>query len=368
MDNRTTKITASPAQISGESSKPRITKRGVTLVIGMWSIYTLLDVVPHVLQPHHIPFLEVLFWETCHGAVKLITSVPVWFIVIRWMHEKQWYWKVLVHIVLFPLYGIVNSAYQYYVDVWLKTGLYGGPVQNVMSWILYFNLLAYIIQFAVYHGYEILRELRIKERIALQLSALQKEQELATLKSQINPHFLFNTLNSISAMVSANAEETRTMIAQLADMLRYIIEGFKIDLVPLRAELHFVKDYINLESKRMGDRLTTEFQVDQSLAAFPIPPMILQPLVENAIKHGISPLEEGGRVTLQIQKSKDTILFRVSDTGVGLSSTDPLSAGNGIGLKNIDTRLRRIYGDSAGLKISSLKNSGCEVTFLLPSK
>ena len=238
----------------------------------------------------------------------------------------------------------------------------------MISWIVYFNLLTYIIQFAVYHGYEILRELRIKERIALQLSALQKEQELATLKSQINPHFLFNTLNSISAMVSTNTEETRTMIAQLADLLRYIIEGFKIDLVPLRAELQFIKDYVNLESKRMGDRLVTEFQVNQSLATFPIPPMILQPLVENSIKHGISPLEEGGKVTVQIQKNKDSVTFRVFDTGVGLSSTDPLSTTSGIGLKNIDTRLRRIYGDSAGLKISSLKNSGCEVAFVLPAK
>jgi two-component system, LytTR family, sensor kinase len=363
-----TNLTPSPAQISGGYSKPRVTKRGVALILGMWSIYTLLDVFPHVFHPHHIPFLEVLFWETCHGAVKFITSIPVWFIVIRWMYKKPWYWKVLAHIVLFPLYGIVNSAYQYYVDIWFKSGLYSGPVQNVISWIVYFNLLTYIIQFAVYHGYEILRELRIKERVALQLLTLQKEQELATLKSQINPHFLFNTLNSISAMVSTNAEETRTMIAQLADLLRYIIEGFKIDLVPLKAELQFIKDYVNLESKRMGDRLTTEFDVDQSLAAFPIPPMILQPLVENAIKHGISPLEEGGRVTLQIQKSKDTVVFRVSDTGVGLSSADPLSAGSGIGLKNIDTRLRRIYGDSAGLEISSPKRSGCEVTFLLPSK
>jgi two-component system LytT family sensor kinase len=359
---------ASAAQITGESTKPRITKRGVILVIGMWSIYTLLDVVPHVLQPHHIPFLEVLFWQTCHDAVKFITSIPVWFIVIRWMYRKRWYWKVLVHIGLFPLYGIVNSAYEYYVDVWLNTGMYSGTVRNVLSWVLYFNLLTYIIQFAVYHGYEILRELRIKERIALQLSALQKEQELATLKSQINPHFLFNTLNSISAMVSTNAEETRTMIAQLADLLRYVIEGFRIDLVPLRAELQFVEDYLNLESKRMGDRLSAEFQVDQSLAAFSIPPMILQPLVENAIKHGLSPLEEGGRVTVQIQKSGGTVVFRVSDTGVGVSSADPLSAGNGIGLKNIDTRLRRIYGDSAGLQISSHKNSGCAVTFRLPAQ
>jgi hypothetical protein len=368
MKNRMTETIASPAQILGEFSKPRITKRGVTLVIGMWSIYTLLDVVPHVLQPHHIPFLEVLFWETCHGVVKFTTSIPVWFIVIRWMYRKRWYWKVLVHIVLFPLYGIVNSAYQYYVDVWLKTGLYGGPVRNVLSWILYFNLLAYIIQFAVYHGYEILRELRIKERIAFQLSALQKEQELAILKSQINPHFFFNTLNTISARASKDAEEARTMIAQLADMFRFVMEGSKNDLVPLQKELKFVKDYVDLESKRMGGRLAIEFQVDQSLAAFPLPPMILQPIVENAIKHGIAPLEEGGKVTVQIQKNEDGVVFRVSDTGVGLSPTDPLSTAGGIGLKNIDARLRRMYGDSARLRISSLKKCGCEVTFLLPSK
>ena len=111
------------------------------------------------------------------------------------------------------------------------------PVKNVLSWIFYFNLLSYIIQFAIYHGYEILKELRLKERVALQLLAFQKEQELATLKSQINPHFLFNTLNSISAKVSTDVEGTRSMIAQLADLLRYVIEGFKIDLVPLREEL-----------------------------------------------------------------------------------------------------------------------------------
>jgi sensor histidine kinase YesM len=118
----------------------------------------------------------------------------------------------------------------------------------------------------------------------------------------------------------------------------------------------------------MGDRLATEFCVDQSLAIFPVPPMILQPLVENAIKHGIAPLEEGGKVTVEIQKNKDSVAFRVSDTGVGLSSTDPLSTSSGVGLKNIAGRLQRIYGDSARLKISSRKNFGCEVTFLLPSK
>jgi LytS/YehU family sensor histidine kinase len=151
-------------------------------------------------------------------------------------------------------------------------------------------------------------------------------------------------------------------------MLRYVIEGSQNDLVPLHKELRFAQDYIDLESQRMGDRLVAEFLVDHSLSAFPVPPMILQPLVENAIKHGIAPLEEGGRVTLQIQKKKDAVLFRVADTGAGLSSTGPPAPAGGIGLKNIDARLRRMYGDSAGLTIGPPSTSGCEVSFLLPAR
>jgi two-component system LytT family sensor kinase len=298
----------------------------------------------------------------------MMLSVPVWFIVIRWMHEKRWYWKGLAHCFLGPIYVGLNFGYQYYMAVWFGSRVYAEPLRISPGGLLFANVFIYVLQFTLYHSYEILRKLRIKEKIALELLTLQKEQELAILKSQINPHFLFNTLNSISAMASTDAEESRTMIAQLDDMLRYVIEGTKNDLVPLQKELQFVKDYVDLESKRMGDRLTTEFHVDQSLATFPVPPMILQPLVENAIKHGITPLEEGGKVTVQIQKNEDAVAFRVSDTGVGLLSNDPLSTVSGIGLKNIDARLRRIYGDSARLKISSLKKSGCEVTFLLPAK
>jgi two-component system LytT family sensor kinase len=367
MDNTIPKIAVSPVQISEESSKPQITKRGVAIVIAIWCLYSLYTAIPPVLS-FQVPFLTSLFWQTIQSAVKMMLSVPVWFIVIRWMHEKRWYWKGLAHCFLGPIYVGLNFGYQYYVAVWFGSRVHAEPLLLNPGWTLFFDLFIYIMQFTLYHSYEILRKLRIREKIALELLTLQKERELAILKSQVNPHFLFNTLNSISAMASTDAEETRTMIAQLGDLLRYVIEGTKNDLVPLQKELQFVKDYVDLESKRMGDRLTTEFHVDQSLATFPVPPMTLQPLIENAIKHGITPLEKGVRVTVQIQKSKDAVAFRVSDTGVGVASTDPLSTVSGTGLKNTDARLRMIYGDAARLKISSLKNSGYEVTFSLPAK
>ena len=350
----------------GDIPKPRVTVRGVAIVLAIWWIYALITSIA-TFQSFQMPFATALLWQTLQSILKFILSVPVWFIVIRWMYKEKWYWKGLAHLLLGPLYALLNYAYQYYTVVGFGSRAHEGS-QNAPGWVLIFDLFIYVMQFILYHGYEILRQLHAKEKVTLELVALQKEQELAILKSQINPHFLFNTLNSISAMASTNTEETRTMIARLGDMLRYVIEGTNNKLVPLEKELQFVRDYVDLESKRMGDRLTAEFHIDQSVVKFSVPPMILQPLVENAIKHGIAPLEEGGRVIVQIQRNKETIVFRVSDTGVGLSSADPLSTASGIGLKNLDTRLRRMYGDSAKLEISSLKNSGCEVTFALPAQ
>jgi two-component system LytT family sensor kinase len=366
MDMTATTRASLPDNILGEVPKPRITVKGVAIVLAIWWIYALVTSIA-TFQSFEIPFTTALLGQTLQSILKVILSLPVWFIVIRWMYREKWYWKGLAHVILGPLYAVLNYVYQYYTVVGFGSRVHEGS-QNAPGWVLIFNLFIYAMQFILYHGYEIVRTLHAKEKIALELLALQKEQELAILKSQINPHFLFNTLHSISATVSTNTEETRTMIAQLGDMLRYVIEGTRSNLVPLQKELQFVRDYVDLESKRMGERLKVEFHIDQSVVTFPVPPMILQPLVENAIKHGLTPQVKGGRITVQVQRCKDTVAFRVADTGVGLSLSDPLSSAGGIGLKNIDTRLRRMYGDSAGLKIDSPKNAGCEVSFVLPSK
>jgi two-component system, LytTR family, sensor kinase len=363
-----TRNSNTPLQIvTGEFPRPRVTKRGVGIVVTIWFVYSLVAAFP-LMESYQVPFLRAAYWQVCQSAVMFILSVPIWFIVIRWMYRARWYWKGFVHLLLAPTFAVVIYGYLYYMIVWFGGKEAAEPLRNSYGWLLYFNLFIYLLQFALYHGYEILRQLREKEKLTLELLTLRTEQELATLKAQINPHFLFNTLNSISAMASTDTEETRTMIAQLADLLRYAMESSKKDFVLLKDELQFVQDYIALESKRLEDRLTTIFQVDQSLVSFSVPPMILQPLVENAIKHGISPAEDGGSICVQIQKETKGISFRISDTGLGLSSPDPLSTTDGVGLKNTDARLRKIYGESARLKVQSLDKAGCEVTFTLPLK
>jgi signal transduction histidine kinase len=350
---------------TGKTSAPSITSRGIGIAAAVWGIYSLFAAFP-LMMSYRISFGQALYWQGCQSAVMFLLSMPIWFIVIRRMHAVRWYWQGAAHLLLAPAYAIAIYVYLYSM-----VRLFGGeasaePLSKGAGWLIYFNFIVYILQFALYHAYEILRELRIKEKITLELLALKTAQELATLKAQINPHFLFNTLNSISAMASTDAEETRTMLAQLGDLLRYAIESSKKDFVSLNEELQFIRAYIALEAKRMGERLTATFQIDRSLAAYPVPPMILQPLVENAIKHGIAPAENGGSICVHINREKDGISVRISNTGLGLTCADPMATTDGVGLKNTDARLRKIFGESARLTIQPREKTGCEVSFTLP--
>jgi two-component system, LytTR family, sensor kinase len=355
-----------PAQgEEGESYHPEITKRGVLIVLAAWIGYSLIAAAP-LAASQRVPFFRALSWQAYQSAAMCALSIPVWFIVIRWMRASLWYWKAFVHIVLGPAYAL--ASYEVLSGSLL---LFAGSgealaIQKIAGWVLYFYLMLYFLQFALYHSYEILRRLRVKERLTLELLALRKEQELATLKAQMNPHFLFNALNSISAMVSVDVEETRTMIAQLAALLRYATDSSQKEVVPLKEELQFLRDYITLEARRMGDRLSSRIDVEPSLAAYPVPPMVLQPLVENAIRHGIAPAEDGGSVSVSIKREARGVVFRVVDSGVGLRCADPLAKPDGVGLKNTDARLRKLFGESARLRITPGDGPGCEVTFTLP--
>jgi two-component system LytT family sensor kinase len=368
MGDGMTHIAVPPLQtVEGESSPPGVTKRGVGIVVAAWCGYSLINAFP-LAATYHTPFFTALGWQVYQSAAMFGLSIPTWFIVIRWMHAVRWYWRGLAHLLLAPVYAVAGYEYLYHMVRWFGGEASAAPIKEMGGWLLYSNLILYVLQFTLYHSYEILRKLRKKEKITLELLALKKEQELATLKAQINPHFFFNTLNSISAMAATDAEETRTMIAQLADLLRYAIESSKKDFVPLKDELQFVEAYMALEAHRMGDRLSTKVQVDHSLDSYPVLPMVLQPLVENAIRHGIAPEEEGGSVSVHIQREDGGIAFRISDTGAGLPCADPFTTTEGVGLKNTDARLRKVYGDSARLRIQSLAETGCEVAFTLPLK
>lgn len=295
-----------------------------------------------------------------------LLSIPIWLLIIRGMDEKRWIWKIAAHTLIAPFYAVAIYELYYILVDFLTEGAGTKSLAISSQWIILYNFLLYIAQFSIYHAVQTFKKLRYKERQSLALIALAKEQELSALKSQINPHFLFNTLNSISAMISRDPEETRLMIAQLGDLLRYAIDMSKKDFVTLKDELEFTKSYLALESKRLSDRLQIEYNVQPETLSIFIPPMVLQPLVENAIKHGIEPSEKGGMVSLNIAIEQDQLSVVIKDTGVGFQKNSYHISTNKVGLQNTDSRLKTLYGEQYGLLTKTLESEGFEVGFRIP--
>lgn len=345
-----------------------MTLKGVLIVTGIWLVYSVFYTFMIISAvPAH--FLDVIRGSLLYSAFFFLYSIPIWFLTIRVMDIVAWRWKLATHAVL----GLVYALAVYETNVYFYRVLFGensqGTIQLLINkqWIIYGNFTFYVIQFAIYHSIRSYQRLRDKEQEASELLALAKERELAALKAQINPHFLFNTLNGISAMVKRDPEEARNMIARLAELLRFGFESFNHERIPLRDELYFVKSYLEIEKHRFGERLRVEYDIDREILGEPVPPMILQPLVENAVIHGIAPKEDGGTIKLTIYPEFGKLNFSLSDTGAGLNgkSSDDLLK-NGIGLKNTDARLRKIYGEQSRLEFENIDGSGFGLRFTIP--
>lgn len=179
----------------------------------------------------------------------------------------------------------------------------------------------------------------------LQIQSLKQENEMKVLKSQIEPHFLFNTLNSISATVPASLEHTREMIAQLADTFRYGLATNERKVVRMEEELDFIRTWLSLEKARLGSRLQVVFDIDVHCLHHDIPPMLLQPLIENALEHGIGPKVQGGTVRIECKMENEHICIAVSDTGAGYAGDLNDIFVKGIGVRNIARRLRLLFNE-----------------------
>ncbi|MGK0386233.1 MAG: two-component system LytT family sensor kinase [Patiriisocius sp.] len=184
------------------------------------------------------------------------------------------------------------------------------------------------------------------ERLELQTSL--KEAQLNTLKGQINPHFMFNSLNNIRGLMLEDVEKSREMITRLSDMLRYSLTKNDVDTIPLKNELEMVDNYIALSKIQLEDRLSFSSEISEILYTTEIPPMLIQMLVENAVKHGISNEKDGGHVALNISEKNKNLFIEITNTG----SLIQAKGSTKIGLKNIAERLALLYGDTARFELS----------------
>ena len=262
-------------------------------------------------------------------------------------------------------------AYEQTTGLYIASADYGG-------WI-YSSIFIFISWVALYHGVKYYQLLQQEHDSLMVMSSAQKEEslrraqaesmaqeaQLKLLRYQLNPHFLFNTLNAISSLVTLKeADKANAMLVQLSKFLRYSLDNGGDINVPLQQEVEALQLYLKIEQARFADRLTVIIDVDDSVSRVEVPSLLLQPLVENAIKHAIALAEKGGVIRVRAAPAGDRLNVWIADSGSGQNTQS--DSGSGVGLQNIRERLRMRYGDRASLSIEQSDLGGLEALLQMP--
>jgi signal transduction histidine kinase len=226
---------------------------------------------------------------------------------------------------------------------------------------LLFSVLATALSVAVLSALERLSNARAQAEAAQRLAA---ETQLRLLQSQLEPHMLFNTLANLRVLIGLDAPRAQAMLDRMIGFLRSTLEASRLDRHPLAAEFERIADYLALMAVRMGPRLQVQLDLPEALRAVLVPPLLLQPLVENAIHHGLEPKIDGGRITVQARRDGNTLLLQVRDTGLGLNGTP--SASTGFGTAQVRARLATLYGSGATLTLAPATDGGALASVHLP--
>jgi two-component system, LytTR family, sensor kinase len=270
----------------------------------------------------------------------------------------------------YPAWEAAAKRYDWALFNWpaFHFSLHWPALQRLFLWNLVEDIFAiYLPIVVIAHAALYYRQFREKELRAAQLQRQLSDAKLLALKNQLQPHFLFNTLHSISSLMLTDVGAADTMIARLSDLLRMSLQSDGQHLTSLKRELEFTQAYLDIEKIRFGQRLAVNFEIAPETLDITVPHLLLQPLVENSIKHGIARSTAGGEVTVVAVLSGDrlslSIKDRVPDRADALRSTAP---GIGIGLKGTRERLRTLYGDEQRFETRAFAGGEFEVQILLP--
>lgn len=333
-----------------------------TLQIGGWSLYAAVQIVSSLLASSSSGSNRIWFLVYESAICLLVTHLfRVVFHPRKWLHLSMTVLTGRVLVVVFSM-GIV--VYFLRVPASLTLGLFDPEVAFDPSRILGLTTVYAVIFFIwcvlyfTFHYFD-------QYNKSLKYEASMVQIELNNLKSQLNPHFIFNALNSIRALVDENPRKSKQAINQLSNILRNSLASDKKGLTKFDDELKIVKDYLGLESIRFEERLRTEFDIHPDSHDFFVPPLMIQTIVENGIKHGISKLTAGGTIQLKTVVDDDCLKIRIRNTGQ-LSSD--VNAAEGLGIRNTIQRLKILYGDEASFRIVNEKDNFVLTEISIPQK
>lgn len=305
-----------------------------------------------------------LFVTTGLALTHLMRYVIIGFNVLQKRLETQLFQFILITLLfafvastldnlLLIKFGLQNKTEREFKDNFLLLTLSGA----------FYFFLYFFIWNLIYFMYHFITKSQRQQLDTLKLEALVKELELKTIKAHINPHFIFNSLNGIRALIDEDPARARNSITELSNILRSSMQTDKLESVSLEKELSIVKDYLALENMRFEDRLKVEYDIDEDTLDQPVPPMMLQTLVENAIKHGISKQISGGKIKIVSDFKENYHELSVQNTGKLLNGK--LQSG-GFGLPSTLNRLSLLYGEKAQFSLKQLAPDLVEAKVLLP--
>lgn len=233
-------------------------------------------------------------------------------------------------------------------------------LQNILGLTFYYSIIFFLwsVLYFIYNYFE-------RYNKSLKLEASAKEIELVNLKSQLNPHFIFNALNSIRALIDENPTKSKQAINQLSSILRNTLVTERKGLTKFQDEVRVVKDYLGLESIRFEERLKTDFEISPETDEFKVPALMIQTLVENGVKHGISKLTEGGSIRLKAYVENNNLMIQIRNSG-HYTINGARKKSSGLGLENTRQRLKLIFGGEASLRILNEKDNFVLTEVIIP--
>lgn len=353
----------------------------VLTIVGAWTLFGFffstqfyLNVLYHGRQP---PFVNILIsWLICGYLWAALTPVALW-LARRFPLEKE---LIVRRVALHLLFGVLLSllqlaAYTFVFQMLVRRSDESffplGPFQDVLVGQFHFNLLLYCAVVGLYQTFDYYRRFREREQRAaqLELEAAQLETQLTraqldALKMQLHPHFLFNTLNTISVLMEEDVGAANEMLLRLSDLLRAALKDTEAHEVTLEEELEFLEKYLQIEQARFQDRLKVRIDpAPETLTAY-LPNLILQPLVENAIRHAVAPRATETLIEIRSHKSDGHLHLSVSDNGEGM--VDHATPTNGIGLRNTRARLEKLYGPDQDFRLETTAGGGVHISIIIP--
>jgi signal transduction histidine kinase len=345
-------------------------KHEVVLILAGWSIVGVISIGQQLamLSQEGVssPLGEAALVSVIFAAIWALTTIVTFSVSRRFpLDRRPRLRNVAIHAVLSIIIATSESTLETATALALNREVVAGPVNATLINIP-IALVVYWLAVGVAHGAMFYRRYRQRDEEAAALSDRLARAELMALKSQLHPHFLFNALNTISALMHRDVKAADRMLVRLSELLRGALDHTGDQEVSLQDELNFLASYLEIEKTRLADRLTVEVDVPSNVLDARVPHMILQPLVENAIRHGISPRAAPGKVTIRARGRRDMLDLEVVDDGPGVQPKKLGNGSGGLGLSNTRSRLEQLYGEGFAFDPRNGEAGGYRVRMSIP--